>query len=128
MDDKKSVYQIMVSSIRKDFIPTDEQINKINSFMFCRTIANNPIGAIAGDYINRNYNNFPIKSQYYFVRSALYNVNYISFKGNNINKIDNIIELISKHYNCSIQVAYEYKDILSPEQLEKLQNLYNNNN
>lgn len=119
-----STFAIMSSTIKKDFIPTDDEIASINSFMMCRWLSNHPMGVEVANFINNN-TDLPINVQYWFVRSAMNGIKYIAYpKG--IDKKDEVLEIISKHYDCNFEIAKEYLRLLPPSEKDRIIAIYKN--
>lgn len=115
-------FAIMASSIKKDFIPTRDELKTINSFMFCRWLSNSPVGIEIANYLN-NAIDIPIEVQYHFVRSTMHNVRYIAYpKKTDENNKD--IEVLATHYKCNYLQAKQYYKILPSEELEKILTKY----
>ena len=70
---RRKDYDVINSSFKKDFIPTEEELAKINSFFMCRTIANHPVGVLVANYINSNYS-MDVRAQYWLIRSSVHSV------------------------------------------------------
>lgn len=104
------MYDIMVSAHKKDFIPTDDEINTLNSFMMCRWMSNNVNTAEFANFINCN-TDMPLKAQYWLARAVMNSVGYIT----RLQKEDQMSELeqaISFTYEVDYDVAKEYAKLL----------------
>lgn len=116
-----SPYEIMRSSVKKDFVPTEEQIKSINSFIMCRWLSNHPLGLELANYINTNYD-MSIINQYWLVR-WMKGIQYIAYVKKE-EEINSDIELLMKYYNCNANLANRYLKIISKEQLEDIRKMY----
>lgn len=121
---KNTGFAIMASAIKKDFIPSPEEIKSINSFMMCRWISNHPLGVEVSNIIN-NATDIPIETQYWLVRSMMNNVRYIKYPKKTSDE-DKDITIIAEHYKCNFLQAKQYYKILPEEERNKLLNKYKN--
>lgn len=115
-------YETMVSAAKKDFIPTLEEIQQINSFMLCRWMANGLYSVEFGNFINCN-TDMPINVQYWFARSAMNGVEY-NKRLEKENKLTPFQEIISKHYSVSFDIAKTYEKLMTDEQKRELEKKY----
>ena len=112
------MYDIMVSAHKKDFIPTDDEINTINSFMMCRWMSNNINTVEFANFINCN-TDMPLKGQYWLARAVMNSVGYIT----RLQKEDQMSELeqaISFNYDVDFDVAKEYAKMLPDNKKEEI--------
>lgn len=114
----RTPYAVMNSAINKKFIPTLDEIKTVNSFMLCRTISNHPLGVEVANFINNAYD-IPIEVQYWFVRSTLNKVNYISYPKKQANN-DKDIEIIAEHFECNYMQAKQYYKMLPEDERNKI--------
>lgn len=119
----KSFYQIQMSALRKDFIPSDQEMSKIVEYMLLRDISNIPYGALVAYWADLAGNKIPIKAKYWFIRSMLYDYKYIKGVANPV-KHDPTINAICDYYECSPKVAKEYLEILSDKDIEYILDCY----
>lgn len=118
----KTPYEVMASTIKKDFIPTDDEIKTMNSFIMCRWLSNHPVGVELANYINTNFT-MDITIQYWLVRSYMKGIKYIAYPKKDNDKNENI-ELICNHYNCNVSIAKSYLKLLTKEHLDEIKKLY----
>jgi hypothetical protein len=119
----RTSFAIMSSAVKKDFIPSPEELKNINSFMMCRWISNHPAGVQVANMLN-NATDIPIDAQYWFVRSTMHNIRYIAYQKKS-SDIDKDLEVLSNHYQCNIALAKQYYKILPKEELNKILTKYN---
>lgn len=115
---KRTTWDIVNSIFKKDFIPTDEELKSMSSFMLCRTLSNHPLGVEVANFINCNHT-LDIKLQYWLARSALQSVKFIGYPKKDKEENKNI-EYIMLEYNCSDIVAKRYLSLLPQEELERI--------
>ena len=120
--EKRNIYDIMTSANKKNFIPTDDEIETLNSFMLCRWMANNIHTVEFANFINCNYD-MPLKGQYWLARSVMYNVGYLNRKEKQVN-ISEEEEAISMYYDVSYDVAKEYAKLLPNERKKELVEMF----
>jgi len=118
------MFPTMWSSLDKNKTPSKEDINKIQSFMFCKWLAGDHRTINTANTINQYYN-IPVENQYYLVKNQfagkIRNIKYVK----NEKELDNTdIELISKHFNINSVKAKEYFCFISQEELQYLRELY----
>lgn len=114
----------MASVLNKNESISQEDINKINPYLFCTWLSGNPITIFAANALNRYYN-IPISCQYKMIKAAFAGkIKYIKYpKGGNQEKNENV-NLISQHYNISIERAEEYNSLISNEELQFLHKIH----
>jgi len=117
-------YQVMSSAWKKNFNPSDSELNTLSPFLFCRFVSNDIIGCMVVNEIN-GYPDIPIKNVYNFIRSALpSNVKYIKFdkKEDLINKKE--LETLCNHFKCNMEIAERYYKMLPSDEIEKIMDKY----
>lgn len=123
VEKEKSIFQIMGTAITKQEMPSNDEIAKINPFLFMRWLSNHPIGVDIANYLNTSQG-IPIKAQYLFVRYTMPpKIKYISYpkqEKDNSKEID----IIVKHYDVNRNTAKQYLSIISEEQLKRLMIAY----
>lgn len=123
MTEPRKMYDIQNSILKKDFIPTDQEIKTLNSFLMCRWLSSHPYGVEVANYIN-SHHNLPMETQYWFARSLIHGIKYIGFPKKEKGNVE-LIEIICKEYKCNINVAKQYIGILPEEETNKLIKKYN---
>jgi len=120
---KENAFNNIFKVLKKGSIPSDESLKKIPSFMFCRYLGGHQYTIRAANTINMYYNQIPVDVQYKIVNQA--------FAGKGIypqmikNKPeDKTLDILCKHYKINRELAKEYKQFISDEQLDKLKDLY----
>lgn len=101
---------------------TDDDLSKINDFIFCRWLSGNPNSLLVANVINY-YHKLPLKIKVKFVEELIGNkIKYIPYpKGE---KSKNSLENISRYFNISEEKANLYLEFLSKEDLKYLEDLY----
>jgi len=116
--EKFDLFGTMYSCITKKGKPSKKDIEKIPEYLFHNLLSNNP------QTINLAFlltvKNIPIYYQYKLVDKMLPKT-YIKYPKKN--KDENaFIEFISDYYKCSYQIAKQYKELMSKEEIEFLKN------
>lgn len=104
--------------------PSEEEINKIPSYVFCRWLSGSPYTIMAANEINKN-SDIPMVSQYNMIKSAFAGkIKYIPYPKNvgtdSIKKVDYLVE----HFKISEEKAIEYLDLISQDELQYIINMY----
>lgn len=120
-----NVFKIITSCLN-NYQPSDDEINQIPSFLFCRWLSGNKITVFAGNEINKYYN-IPVECQYKMVKKAFNGkIRFIQFPKAIKEDTSKDIEIIQKHFNLSYEKANEYLSFISKEELSNLKRIYNN--
>ena len=113
----------MWSSLDKNKIPSSNDLQKIQPFIFCKWLAGNPQTIFDSNIFNQY--TIPIENQYYYIKNKyagkIRNIKYIK-NDKELNNTD--VDLISKHFNINIIKASEYLGFISDDELEYLRDLY----
>ena len=113
----------MWSSLDKNKIPSSNDLQKIQPFIFCKWLAGNPQTIFDSNIFNQY--TIPIENQYYYIKNKyagkIRNIKYIK-NDKELNNSD--VDLISKHFNINIIKANEYLEFISNNELEYLRDLY----
>lgn len=118
------MFKTMTGVLNKSTSPTDEDIQKIPSFIFCRWLSGNPYAIIAANQINYYYD-IPIENQYNIVKSAFAGkIKYIPYpKKEHIDVHENVVYL-SKYFNVTEDKAKDYLEFIDEEELTMIADLY----
>jgi len=113
-----SGWQVMSSVFKPNIKPSPEEIEKINSFFFCRYLGSNKHSVPIAANINKNYN-LPIAIQYRFAKdySDLVNlplkVKFIQFKNQKKDAlVEEVLTLLETSYKISRSQAEDYFQML----------------
>lgn len=106
--------------------PSDEEIKKIQSFIFCRWLSGNQFTIQAANMINQ-YACIPIENQYKMIKTAFGGkIKFIPYPKSLKGDDSKNIEYLSKYFKISIREAKMYLEFISKEEMKKIINLYNN--
>ncbi len=118
------MFPTMWSVLDKNKTPSESDINKIQSFVFCRWLTGNP-KTIKDANIFNIYYDIPVFNQYMYIKNLhsgkIRNIKYIKSE----KEEDNVdISIIQKHFNINFTKAKEYLNFISEEELKYLKDLY----
>ena len=118
------MFKIMTGVLNKKSNPTIEEINKIPSYIFCNWLSGNPNTIGAANQINF-YFNIPIENQYNMIKSAFAGkLKYIPYPKNQKELNNEDANILSGHYNISLEKAREYLEYIDKNELKELVELY----
>lgn len=104
--------------------PTDEEIKKIPSFIFCRWLSGHRATIGAANMFNL-YSDIPIVSQYKMIKVAFGGkIKYIPYPKNTTIDTVKSIDFISTHFNISYDKAQEYLTLIDKEELKYIIQMY----
>jgi len=118
---KRTSYDIIKSSISKEFTPSDEDLKRTNKFFLIRFISSDPSTISLANLLNL-YPDIPTSACYKFIRNSSSSTK-IAYPKNTLHDIirdKNKLKMIMKYYKCSIKLAKRYYDILPEEQYVKI--------
>ena len=108
---------------KKTPLPSDEVLDKIPSFMFCRFLEGSPYTILAGNRINMFHKEIPMHLQYKIIRQA--------FGGKNIFPVmpkksaeNKDLDALCHHFKISRDKAVEYSQFLTEHDINKIKETY----
>ena len=121
-----------MSTLLTNSNPTKSQIEKISPFIMYEWLSNNQTTVIPGNMMNINYK-MPIYNQYrflddYFTLTGIKRkIKYIPFVKKQKQDPDYIknIEGLQKYYNINYQDAQKYYELLSKDEIKRINEIYN---
>ena len=122
-----SMFQTMATIVNKKYWPSDEEINKISSFMLVRYVSNDVNGIQMALYIDY-FDKIPMVAQYRFFRHSLADkISYIKFPAKE--KVNNAeeLEIIQNHYKINQIMGMDYLKRLPQYEIDRLVALYTDN-
>lgn len=118
------MFKTITSALDPKKTPSEEDINKIQSYVFCRWLSGNPHAIQAANMINV-YSDIPMVNQYNMVKSAFGGkIKYIPYPKNISEKELKEVEYVSAHFNISLEKAKEYIDLISKKELKQIVDMY----
>lgn len=116
-------YDIIASTYKKNFTPTDREISKINSFNLLRTFSTIQRMIPYLHIINVN-SSIPLNAQYWMCRALANDFSMFKLPKKEDFVLDEYEEIVRKHYGVSYEVAKQYCKILPKSEKEKILSLY----
>jgi len=118
------VFKTMTGVLNTKSNPSDEEIEKIPSYVFCRWLSGNPITIQAANAFNLYYK-IPIQNQYKMIKAAFGGkVKYIPYpKAESEDKMKQV-EYLSEHFKISEVKAKEYLELISQDELQEIVKMY----
>lgn len=118
------MFKTMTSALDTRKAPSDEEISKIPSYIFCRWLSGNPNTIFAANMINQLFD-IPIENQYRMIKTAFSGkIKFIPYPKQEKADTEKSIENISDYFKISTEKAREYMDFISSEELKFIQSLY----
>lgn len=112
------MFTVFKKILKKEKI-VDEDIEKINDFVFIQMLSGDRVGVQIAQVLNRYYS-IPIRQKVQLTQSILpKEITYIKYPKKDKEK-DEYVSLLQKTYNLSQSEAKTYYDILSTSDLEEL--------
>jgi len=121
---KHNVFQIISSIIDKKFIPTDEELEKMSSYLFTKYFSNDPTGLTLVNELNIR-DNIPKKWEYWFMRIMMpRSIRYIRYNKKSKYDDEEFMDNLCHYYKCNEKQAEEYLKLLPDEEIEKIRKKY----
>jgi len=118
------MFKIMTSSLDKRKKPTESEINKIPSYIFCRWLSGSPHCIFAANQINY-YHNIPVIQQYQMIKNSFAGkIKYIPYPKNESSNKSTDINIISEHFKINMNNAQEYLELMSKDELNFIRSIY----
>ena len=125
-----STWQVMSSVFKPEINPSPADIDKINSFFFCRYLSNNKFTLPIANTLNIHYN-LPVDQQYRFARvySELTGmpgkVKFISFSKDKTHPMmEKVLSNIERRWNVNRTQALQYFEVMTDEQKDEMFEYY----
>ena len=119
-----------MTSLLKTTEPTLDEKKSINSFFMCRWLGNNINTLPIANMLNIYYG-IPIEVQYRFAKDIIKTreiskkVKFINFSKDKMDqKLQKLLDNISRKYNVSAQEAQEYFKLMNNDERNRLYHLY----
>lgn len=104
--------------------PTQAEIQKIPSYIFCRWLSGNPVAIHAANAINQ-YPGIPIEAQFQMIREAFGGkIRFIPYPKKHQETQVQHAEYLQKYFKLSPEKAREYLELISDAELQNIINLY----
>ena len=110
--------------LKKGPLPSDIELNKIPSFMFCRYLGTHPITITPANIFNMYYKEIPVDIQYKLINQV--------FSGKGIYPkmlkkppSEDHLDALCTHFKISRERAKEYRPFLSDAEFNEIKEMYN---
>jgi len=118
------MFKTLTGCIDKRKNPSDADINKIPSYIFCKWLSGNPHAISAANQINYYYD-IPMVQQYFMIKSAFAGkIKYIPYPKNVSEKALKEVEYIQEHFKINQEKAKEYIELMDPKEKQEIVNMY----
>lgn len=118
------MFKTMTSVLDPKKNPSQEEIEKIPSYIFCRWLSGNPHTVLAANQINC-YHDIPINNQYDMIKSVFAGkIKYIPYPKSVNEDTQRSVRYLAKHFNISEEKAQEYMQLISKEELKGIVDMY----
>jgi len=118
------MFKTLTGCLDKRKNPTDEEINKIPSYIFCRWLSGNPHTISAANQINF-YDNIPMLQQYKMIKSAFAGkIKYIPYPKNVSENALKEVQYIAERFNINTEKAKEYIELMDPKEKQEIVQMY----
>lgn len=105
--------------------PSNDDLQKIPSFVFCRWLSGNAYTILAANQINYYYD-IPIENQYNMIKSVFAGkIKYIPYPKNSKDEENQkTLEYLCDYFKINNYEALEYLDLISKEELNRIIEMY----
>lgn len=120
------MFKTMVKCLNapKHKLPSTEEISKIPPFIFGRWLSGNQYAVQAANQLNL-YHHIPIENQFKVINYAFGGkIKYIPYPKVIKDDVSKALDVITKHFDINPNLAKEYLDFISKEELEYLIKIY----
>jgi hypothetical protein len=91
--------------------------------MFCKFLSCTIATVLAANEINK-FHKIPMINQFYMMRYAKKGKKVYCKMLKNVKEFDRMNFLIMHHYKCSVDKSKEYKELLSVNELDRIEKIY----
>ena len=118
-------FKVMTSCLNKKTKISEEEIEKIPSYVFLRWLSGSPYTVLAANFINM-YNKIPVTNQFYMIRHAFGDkIKFIKYpKGSNEKGDSYELECLMKYFNISLEKAKEYRELIDENELQNIVQMF----
>lgn len=118
------MFKTLTSALDPKKQPTQEEIQKIPSFIFTRWLSGSPHAIGAANAINL-YADIPIENQYYMIKNAFAGkIKYIPYPKNITEDKLKKVQFIADYFKISEEKAQEYLEFISEKELKQIVDIY----
>ena len=114
------MFKTILSSLDKKKSPSEAEINKIPSYVFCRWLQNHPSTIMAANQINLYYN-IPMVNQYNIIKQSFGAKRGLYIQYPKSTKDETYVdEVLARHFQINLTKAKEYKRIIGDVEVQKI--------
>lgn len=104
--------------------PTQEEINKIQPFIFLKWLSGSPYTIQAANTLNMYYD-IPIENQFNLIKTAFGGkIKYIPYPKNVKVNSDKITEYLCLHFKINPNLVPEYLELIDKKELDSIVEMY----
>jgi len=109
--------------LKKTATPSDEELNKIPSFMFCRFLGGHPVTIMPANEFNKYHKEIPMDIQFKMIKSIFAGKGIFPVMLKKLPQEDHL-DSLCKHFKISRERAREYRTYLSDEEFDEINKIY----
>lgn len=118
------MFKTMMGTLDPNKKPSEDEIEKISPFQFCRWLSGSPGTILAANQINYYYN-IPMVNQYHMIKNAFAGkVKYVPYPKSHKDVVSKEIEYLQRHFNISNEKAREYMELIDKQELKDIIDMY----
>ena len=118
-----NIFQVM-ATVLNDTQPSEEEIQEIPPFIFCRYLASDPRCLGIANTLNL-YTSIPVELQYRMVKEVLCGkLKYIRYLSTKDKDDEKDYKNLMKYYKISYEKAKDYMDYISESELNHINNIF----
>lgn len=104
--------------------PSEEALQKISPFVFCRWLSGSIHAVQAANMLNLHYN-IPVECQYNIIKNAFGGkIKYIPYPKSITDKTSYEQSVIAKHFKINENMAREYLELIDRNELKEIVGMY----
>lgn len=119
------MFQLMTGCIKSgNKIPTEEELKKLPSFMFCKWLSGERKMVNTANLFN-NFSDIPIRSQYIMVQQQFQNkIGFVKYPKKMKEDTSKKIEVVGEMLDLSYEKTLDYVSLMSKEEYKMLKKSY----
>lgn len=118
------MFKTMTSVLNTKQNPSEDEINKIPSFIFCRWLSGNSNTVLAANQLNL-FSNIPMVNQYKMIKSVFAGkIKYIPYPKNVNADALKKEQYIANYFKINIDKAKEYLELMDNNEINTIVSMY----
>ena len=119
------MFKILTGCLDKSKKFSEEEINSVSPYLFCRWLSGNQYTILASNELNKYYNEIPFLNQFMMIRKTFGGkIKFIPFPKTLKDEESNEIKCLEKYFKISYNKAKEYLELISEEELRRIVEMY----